>query len=212
MTLSTPRTPTASTSTAGTLTQGTQSPALRRCEHCLPVLETERLVAARAAPRRRQSHRPVRRRPPRRGEHRAHSASLSQRRCRAIRRGGQSPRRRSDVRCSAQRRHDRHVRCRAARGRARDRLLARRAALGPRLCHRSGARGDRLCLRRSRPRGAATPARASAIRPRAGCWKSAASNGPASASIASAPSIPRRRSTASASTAACGPRSRPGGG
>jgi RimJ/RimL family protein N-acetyltransferase len=39
MTLSTPR-----TSTAGTLTQGTQSPALRRREHCLPVLETERLV------------------------------------------------------------------------------------------------------------------------------------------------------------------------
>ena len=33
-----------STSTAGTLTQGTQSAAQRRREHCLPVLETERLV------------------------------------------------------------------------------------------------------------------------------------------------------------------------
>ncbi len=36
-----------------------------------------------------------------------------------------------------------------------DRLLARRAVLGPGLRHRSGARADRPCLRRPRPSGAA---------------------------------------------------------
>ena len=53
---------------------------------------------------------------------------------------------------------------------------------------------------------------ASTIRPRAGCWRNAASNGPACACRASAPSTPRRRSTASASTAACGRRLSRGGG
>ena len=41
-------------------------------------------------------------------------------------------------------------------------------------------------------------------------WKSAASSGPASASAASARSIPRRRSTASGSIAGCGSRSKAG--
>ena len=35
--------------------------------------------------------------------------------------------------------------------RCRNRLLARRALLGPRLRHRGGARDDRSCLRRARP-------------------------------------------------------------
>ncbi len=55
-------------------------------------------------------------------------------------------------------------------------------------------------------------ARASPTRPRAGCWRSAASSGPASASIASRRSSRRRRSTASGSNAASGRRSRPGAG
>ena len=51
---------------------------------------------------------------------------------------------------------------------------------------------------------------ASPTRPRAECWRSAASSGPARACCASAPFRVRRRSTASGSTAACGPRSRAG--
>ena len=94
----------------------------------------------------------------------------------------------------------------------RARLLAGRALLGQRLRHRGAARGDRLRLHRSRARRRSMPARASPTRPRAGCWRSAASSGPASASTASAPSTPRRRSTASGWSAASGRRSRAGGG
>ena len=54
------------------------------------------------------------------------------------------------------------------------------------------------------------PARASAIRRRAGCWKNAPSNGRVSACPASAPSISPRRSTASGSSASSGFRSSAG--
>ena len=70
--------------------------------------------------------------------------------------------------------------------RAGDRLLARRQALGQGLRHRGGARADRLRLHRARHTRRCRPARASPIRPRAACWRSAASSGPASASAASA--------------------------
>ena len=57
---------------------------------------------------------------------------------------------------------------------------------------------------------AASAAHGSATRPRAGCWRNAASSGPASASTASARSARRRRSIASGSTAVSGPPSRAG--
>ena len=59
-------------------------------------------------------------------------------------------------------------------------------ALGQRLRHRGAARGDRLRLHRSRRTRRCKRAPASPTRPRAGCWRSAASSGPASASTASA--------------------------
>ena len=98
----------------------------------------------------------------------------------------------------------------AAGGDAGARLLAGRALLGQRLRHRGAARGDRLRLHRSWRTTRCKQARASPTRPRAGCWRSAASSGPASGSIASARSNRRRRSTASGSSAASGRRSRAG--
>ena len=181
-------------------------------EGSIPVLETERLVLR--APRLEDAKTVAlaRQRPPHRREHGAHSASLRLADAEHFiaaptRRDGEA----TFLITLRDGDRDRRLRHRATRGAsAGARLLARRALLGQGLRHRGAARGDRLRLRRSRPSRRCRPAPASPIRPRAGCWRSAASSGPASGSTASARSTPRRRSTASASTAACGPRSRAG--